>query len=122
MQVCEKIRDTFGVGAEDGRKFYNTVACGNGPFNDAGDEDYNAWMLSVAEAHVTLRQENAPLQEALHHDGAASLLHLGLTFFGRRTVTFLQEPVAESVARELTPTIAADVVMPCEPGHIYLGG
>merc|ERR1712166_834954 len=42
MQVCEKIRDTFGEGREDGRKFYNTVACGNGPFNDAGDEDYNA--------------------------------------------------------------------------------
>lgn len=41
-QVCEQIRDVFGVGPEENRSYYNTVACGNGPFNDAGDEDYNA--------------------------------------------------------------------------------
>ena len=41
-QVCEQIRSVFGVGAEENRMYYNTVACGNGPFNDAGDEDFNA--------------------------------------------------------------------------------
>ena len=86
------------------------------------DDDYSSWMLSVAEIHITLRQKNEPLEEALHHDGAASLLHLGLTLFGRRTVTFRQEEVSDHTTVAETPRVGEDVVVPCEPGHIYLGG
>ena len=86
------------------------------------ENDYSAWMLSAAEIHVTLRQKNEPLTEALHHDGAASLLHLGLTLFGRRTVTFRQEEVSDHTTEKETPQVGDDVAMPCEPGHIYLGG
>jgi hypothetical protein len=40
--VCHKIREQFGEGPKNDRKYYNTVACGHAPFNNAGDEDHDA--------------------------------------------------------------------------------
>ena len=37
-QICEHI----GNGPANGRVYYNDVQCGNGPANDAGDEDPEA--------------------------------------------------------------------------------
>jgi len=39
QQICTDIKSAFGEGAADGRIPYNTIACGNGPANDAPDED-----------------------------------------------------------------------------------
>jgi hypothetical protein len=40
-QVCEQIRSKFGTGPTKNRVSYNTVACGHGPVNNAGDENWN---------------------------------------------------------------------------------
>ena len=39
QQVCADIKSAFGEGPLEGRKPYNTIACGNAPANDAPDED-----------------------------------------------------------------------------------
>ena len=62
------------------------------------------------------------LQERLHNDGSASAVHLGFTLAGKRKVRFLQEAVQLTTKVEVTPTIAPDVVLSCEPGHVYLAG
>ena len=41
-QVCSDIKDALGVGRSSGRIPYNDVQCGNGPPNNAGDEDPDA--------------------------------------------------------------------------------
>ena len=38
-QVCDDIRDVLGTGRSSGRALYNDIQCGNGPANNAGDED-----------------------------------------------------------------------------------
>ena len=38
-QVCEDIEDALGTGRSSGRALYNDIQCGNGPANNAGDED-----------------------------------------------------------------------------------
>jgi len=40
-QVCDDITDALGTGRNSGRIPYNDVQCGNGPANNAGDEDQN---------------------------------------------------------------------------------
>jgi hypothetical protein len=41
-QICDQIKSKFGTGSANGRTYYNSVACGHAPFNQAGDEDWNA--------------------------------------------------------------------------------
>ena len=41
-QICADITAVLGVGSTQGRIPYNDVQCGNGPANDAGDEDHDA--------------------------------------------------------------------------------
>mmetsp|Transcript_28782 Transcript_28782/g.75522 ORF Transcript_28782/g.75522 Transcript_28782/m.75522 type:complete len:365 (+) Transcript_28782:122-1216(+) len=41
-QVCQAIRARWGEGPTAGRQLYNTVQCGHPPYNDAGDEDFDA--------------------------------------------------------------------------------
>ena len=48
--------------------------------------DFETWFLSAAEIHVFDRP--AGCFEPRHNDGGASILHMGLTLFGRRCVTF----------------------------------
>jgi len=40
-QVCNDIRSALGTGSRNGRIPYNDVQCGNGPANNAGDENRN---------------------------------------------------------------------------------
>ena len=86
------------------------------------ENDVLTWLLSVAEIHVTLRRSRTLLAEDLHHDGGASILHLGSTLWGRRRVAFKQEEVQGKTTKDPTPTVGPDVVVPCGPGHVYLGG
>ena len=108
------------------------------------DSHYNTWLWAVAEAQITQREFEAgaapirmrqrskaasqregatrPLAEDLHNDGSASAVHLGLTLAGKRKVRFIQEAVAQNTPKGGTPSIAPDVVLHCEPGHVYLGG
>ena len=85
-------------------------------------DDVRKWMISVAEIHVTIRRSQASFEEPLHHDGAASVLHLGSTLWGRRTVAFKQEKVEAHTTKQPTPLVGPDIVVPCWPGHVYLGG
>jgi len=39
IEVCADIRSVLGTGRSNGRIPYNDIQCGNGPANDAGDED-----------------------------------------------------------------------------------
>ena len=68
------------------------------------------WCLSCAELNITNPGAGADLwEEPLHKDGGASVLHLGLTLYGRRDVRFeqgLEKP---------------DIYVLCFPGSIYIG-
>jgi len=50
------------------------------------------WFLTGAELCVTNAGSEASglWEEALHQDGGASVLHMGVTLFGRRRVRFVQ--------------------------------
>ena len=39
VQICADIEEVLGVGRTSGRALYNDLQCGNGPPNNAGDED-----------------------------------------------------------------------------------
>ena len=39
VQICADIEDVLGTGRSTGRALYNDLQCGNGPPNNAGDED-----------------------------------------------------------------------------------
>lgn len=89
------------------------------------EADFDSWFLSCAEIHFInaegfLRKEaSSPKEqgasetlweEGLHNDGGASILHMGLTLYGRRDVRFLQG------------SGLPDVLVSQEPGSVYLGG
>ena len=63
-----------------------------------------------------------PILEELHKDGAASGLHIGLTAGGKRKVRFLQEAVQPTTTKDVTQSVAKDVILSCYPGHVYAGG
>ena len=48
------------------------------------DSALEAWFLSAAEMHIF--EQPGLLEEDAHMDGAASILHMNLTYFGRRTL------------------------------------
>lgn len=70
----------------------------------------NEWFLTAAELNVTKAGDATTgfWTEPRHKDGGASVLHLGLTLFGRRSV-FLEQS-------DDKPTVRLD----CQPGHVYL--
>ncbi len=75
---------------------------------DAPVED---WFATCGELAITAAGTGKTLLvEAEHNDGGASILHLGLTLYGRRRV--------RSLCGEGLP----DIVVPCRPGSLYLGG
>eukprot|EP00039_Didymoeca_costata_P014706 m.240324 g.240324 ORF g.240324 m.240324 type:complete len:344 (-) comp16077_c0_seq7:114-1145(-) len=41
-EVCQRIHNVYGEGSPQNRKYFNTIQCGHGPANDAGDEDLDA--------------------------------------------------------------------------------
>ena len=96
----------------------------------------NLWLWAVGEAHITHRHctkprtvkrrkgaaPKLPILEELHNDGAASGLHIGLTAGGKRKVRFLQEAVQPTTTKDVTQSVAKDVILSCYPGHVYAGG
>ena len=46
----------------------------------------NKWFATVGQLH--LFEAPAGLEEAQHFDGGASILHMGLTLYGRRQLRF----------------------------------
>ena len=83
-------------------------------FLEASFED---WFLTCAELSVLNAGGEGDntggggdyWSEPTHQDGGASVLHMGLTLFGRRQVRFEQGP------------LLPDVWVPCGPGSVYLG-
>ena len=82
---------------------------------------YETWLWAVGEMHILKRCEREPFKEALHNDGSASAVHIGLALAGNRSVRFLQEKVSSVTKKCVTPSIAPDVKLECTPGHIYMG-
>ena len=70
------------------------------------------WFLTCGEIAVTSLGDSPTglWAEPKHQDGAASVLHLGLTLFGRRDVVFDQ--------LEGSPSITVSNI----PGSVYMGG
>ena len=85
-------------------------------------EDYETWLWAVAEMHIFQRYKPGPFEEALHNDGSASAVHMGLALAGIRTVCFRQEEVSSVTRKAVTPSIAPDVKVEGTPSHIYMGG
>ena len=91
---------------------------------------FELWFLSAGELHVTHNATSAGgfapkalksggsepqdshecWKEPLHNDGGASILHLGLTLYGRRDVRFIQGDDMP------------DVFVSQAPGSVYFGG
>ena len=69
---------------------------------------WHRWLFQAAEVH--LLPSPGDLKEDQHQDGAASVLHMGLTLFGRRDVVCQQ-------GEDLAP-----VILPQFPGALYIGG
>ena len=63
----------------------------------------------TASALSASTDEHSWWAEPFHTDGGASMLHMGLTLYGRRTCRFEQGPDLE------------DVRIECKPGSVYLG-
>lgn len=72
------------------------------------DSDWHTWLLQGAEIHF-FPKPNCCV-EPKHMDGAASVIHAGLTLYGRRTVVFDQTDGL------------APVVLENFPGLFYIGG
>ena len=66
-----------------------------------------SWFGSAAE--LCIAKADGSWQEPKHQDGGASVLHIGITLFGKRRMT-CEQPEGE------------DVVLDNIPGTVYLGG
>lgn len=74
------------------------------------ESPFEEWFLTCAEMSVLNAGGKGEFwSEPVHQDGGASVLHMGLTLFGRRQVRFEQGP------------LLPDVWVPCGPGSVYLG-
>ena len=71
------------------------------------DTPFDSWFGACAELCIS---ETTGWNEDLHKDGGASVLHLGVTLWGRRIVRCEQG--------EGLP----DIRLQCVPGNVYLGG
>jgi hypothetical protein len=74
--------------------------------------DFDEWFLTCGELCITKAGDKTTglWREPRHLDGGASVLHMGLTLFGRRDVICEQGHGLP------------DVVIKCFPGSIYMGG
>ena len=70
--------------------------------------EFTEWFLACGELHVSAT--SGDWEESLHNDGGASILHLGLTLFGRRDLKMLQG------------NGLPDIRVPNVPGSVYFGG
>ena len=71
----------------------------------------NKWFATVGQLH--LFEAPAGLEETKHFDGGASILHMGVTLYGRRQLRFFEGNKARP------GEIVAD--MSLAPGSVYLG-
>jgi hypothetical protein len=99
------------------------AAIGRIPVADRGtngqhvlDTPVHDWFLTCGELNISnagsvasSQEASGPWEEPLHQDGGASILHMGLTVYGRRDVRFVQGPGL------------ADVAVRNVPGTVYLG-
>ena len=87
------------------------------------DTELFHWLLVNAEVHFTIPEKAQPKGRAKrpkvdcdfwvedeHNDGAASMLHMGITLYGERGVIFQQGEGRH------------DVVFSNKPGSVYFGG
>jgi hypothetical protein len=74
------------------------------------ETDMDEWCLTSAEMSVSRAGSGDDLwSEPEHMDGGASVLHMGMTLFGRRHIRCVQG--------EGLP----EVFVPCRPGSVYMG-
>ena len=80
------------------------------------DTPVQDWFLTCGELNISnagseasSQESSGPWEEPLHQDGGASILHMGLTVYGRRDVRFIQGPGL------------ADVAVRNVPGTVYFG-
>ena len=88
------------------------------------DTPFEQWFCTCAELVISRPSlpDGSYWVEPRHRDGGASVLHMGMTLFGRRTLRCEQ---AASVPEWSSPAGAAsapDVVLENVPGTVYLGG
>ena len=76
------------------------------------------WFGTCGEFVVSapINSDGTGWVEPEHQDGGASIVHLGVTLFGRRELVCRQD-VATSPETGLPP-----VVLMCPPGSVYMGG
>jgi len=76
------------------------------------DTPWEDWLFSLAEVHFTKPGCSAQgfWHEPPHSDGGGSVLHLSLTYFGRRDTRF-----------SLAPGAGPDVFVHSHPGYVYFG-
>jgi hypothetical protein len=79
--------------------------------------DVDEWFGNCAELVVLMpsRPDGSFVQEELHTDGGASVLHMGLTLYGRRLLRCKQ-------GHDLRGNELPDVWLENKPGTLYLGG
>ena len=76
-----------------------------------------SWFLSAGELHIF--EKAAGGVERRHSDGGASVLHMGVTLYGRRDLTFFVPETLTEVEGGLEPT--SEVKFSFVPGSVYLG-
>ena len=79
------------------------------------------WFLTCAELAVTAaaREGEEPWTEPCHQDGGASILHMGITLYGRRRVILKQE--ADRHGADLPNGSLPHILVPNLPGTVYIG-
>ena len=77
--------------------------------------DFESWFLAASELHIFDSPEMR--FEPRHNDGGASVLHMGITLYGRRRVTFF-EPISGSASGQEEER---EVCFAQQPGSVYLG-
>jgi hypothetical protein len=71
------------------------------------ESPFDSWFVSAAE--LTIAKANGDWAELVHQDGGASVIHMGVTIYGERTMNCQQPELANIVVRN-------------QPGTVYLGG
>jgi hypothetical protein len=75
------------------------------------DAPLSQWFMTCGQLMITAAGSGPTLwDEPSHNDGGASVLHIGVTLYGRRR------------CRCLRGGALADIIIPCRPGSVYLGG
>jgi hypothetical protein len=71
------------------------------------ESPFDSWFVSAAE--LVISKATGDWAETVHQDGGASVIHMGVTIYGERTMTCQQPKLANIVVRN-------------QPGTVYLGG